>query len=124
MFKLEPLGGFYEVRYIQNKQIEKKSELGLYISEKNPEKSRIVQVVSKGPGMYNMAGDGYYDTGVKVGDLIYINQHAPIKIMHLAGVEDVEETFLVAESDIFAVYMRYAKAVEVGLVQPFSDLAV
>lgn len=123
-FKLmKPLGSFCQVQYIE-KIVEKTTSTGLVLPQSNIEKQRIVQVLAVGPGRYNPFKGESIPCPYKVGDLLYTNQHGPVMVLNNTKVKVEEETFLLGESDIYALYRTYAEAVEEGLVEEFDDFPV
>ncbi len=117
MIKLEPLGGFMQVRLLTHVPGKSTSAHGIILPDKAVEKTRIAEVVAIGPGTYNPYNGGRFDSGVRVGDLIYIMQHGPIKIIHHPDFKEEPETFLIGETDVYAVYMRKEEAIKAGLVK-------
>lgn len=119
---LEPMGGYFQVRYVSGKTLgEKVLESGLIINMKHEEKNRVVQILSCGPGLYNPMSGGRFDHGLNPGDLVYVNQHGPIIIEHLKSLPTQEETFLLGETDIFAVYSRYPDALKLGICEKLPE---
>jgi len=116
LLTLEPLGGYFQVRLVESIPTEKKLESGIIVPERVPDKPRIYEIVAAGPGTYNPFNGGRFDHGIRKGDLVILNEYAPVVVRHLEMFKKEPETFLVNESDIFSVYLRNAEAYRLGLV--------
>jgi co-chaperonin GroES (HSP10) len=121
MHLIEPLGGYFLVRYVSGKKLDKKSESGLILVTKQETKNRVMQVLACGPGMYNPFSGGRFEHGINPGDLLYVNQHGPAIVEHIEAVGKQEETFLLGETDIFGVYARYKDALDKGLCEALPE---
>jgi co-chaperonin GroES (HSP10) len=113
---MKPLGAFLQVRLLETDKGEKVKG-GIIIKEKQPEKTRIAEVLAVGPGHINALTGGRFTPAFSVGDLIYINQHGPVQVLHLEMYEDEPESYIIGENDVYGVYMPYEEALAAGLVR-------
>jgi co-chaperonin GroES (HSP10) len=125
MHIIKPIGSYFQVRLLKTPAGQQMTPGGIVLPAKAEIQTRVVEVLAAGPGVYNPFNGGRFEHGIEVGDLLYINQHAPVVIEHLQDIKmnEDEETYLVSENDVFAVYMTRDVAKEKGLLKgPGKDL--
>ena len=122
---LEPLGSFMHVRLLEQKNVEQQTPGGLIVPAKASEAPRVGEVLAVGPGLYNPMGatleTKYFKPSVEVGDLVYFLQNGPVKVVHPQFCKDEPETYLIAEGDVLAVYMKNEEAASLGIVEKRKD---